>query len=329
MSGSPQPGAASTNAAASPPSSEAPVRSQDAARETFTSLMSHAFGGALQPIVGALALLADEAYGPLTDEQQRLVAQANTGVEQLRQLQDDILLLARIQAQTLRLDAQPIALTTMLRSAIAQAQQPYPPTPARVIASHVSPALPPLLCDADLLRRALAAVVENALRFSPPDAPIAVEARKRNGWVVICVRDGGAGIAPDEASRLFAPLVIGTRPLQHVGVGLGVGLGLAVARACVEAHGGRRAQAAPPASMSGPPPKPGAPFSRGRTHAPHTPGGAARAGGRAPGGGVPGGSRPASMSQPATMPGATFALELPLAPITPESSHHLPRQPQT
>lgn len=210
-----------------------------AARDTFIGLIAHAFGGALQPLVGALALLGDEAYGPLTEEQQRLVAQASASVEQLRQLQDDILLLTRAEAQTLRLRRQPIALTTLLREAIAEAQLPHPLEAARVIASHVSPALPPLDCDADVLRRGLAALIENALRFSPPETPVAIEARKRSGWVIIRVRDGGAGIAPAEAQRLFAPLVVGAPPRQHVGVGLGVGLGLAVARACVEAHGGR------------------------------------------------------------------------------------------
>ena len=222
-----------------------------AARDTFIGLISHAFGGVLQPLVGALALLGDEAYGPLTEEQRRLVAQASASVEQLRQLQDDIVLLTRAQSQTLRLRRQNIPLTTLLREAIAEAQQPYPPETAHTITSHVSPALPPLSCDADLLRRALAALIENALRFSPANAPVTIEARKRSGWAVIRVRDGGAGLAPAEAQRLAAPLVVGAAPLQHVGVGLGIGLGLAVAQACAEAHGGRLTVEPPSPQTSG------------------------------------------------------------------------------
>lgn len=211
----------------------------DAARQRFSWLVAHALNGVTHSILGALSLLRDAPEGEqLTPRQRRLVDAASVGAEQLAQLNADILFLTHAEGRTIELNKERVLLTTLLRTAIAQAQTPLAPSAPRDIQSRISPALPPLLCDVTLMRRALAAIIENALRFSPANAPVRIEARKRRDRIVIRVVGGGAGIAPADAERIFEPLSVGARPRASVGVGLGVGLGLAVARVCAEAHGG-------------------------------------------------------------------------------------------
>ena len=92
--------------------------------------------------------------------------------------------------------------------------------------------LPPIQTDAAQLQRALVNVLENALKFSPPDSPVLLRAESRDGDVVFRVEDQGPGIEADEAESIFEPF--------HRGRGSGgSGLGLAIARGFVVANGGR------------------------------------------------------------------------------------------
>ncbi len=209
------------------------------ARQTFSWLIAHALGGVTHSIVNPLSQLETEEPGEsLSLRQRALLTLASGGATRLMQLNDDILLLTHAAAQTVEVSLESVPLTTLLREAIEQAQTPDAPDPPRDIRSHATPALPLALCDPALARRALAALIENALRFSPHDTPVTVEARKLRDRAVIRVHDDGPGVAPEAAPRLFAALTVGARPRNHVGVGLGIGLGLAVARICAEAQGG-------------------------------------------------------------------------------------------
>lgn len=211
---------------------------EDAARQTFTWLVSHALGGATHSISNALELLAmADGAETLTPRQRALVENASHATARLMQLSDDIQTLTHRAGASLQTRREPFPLTTLLREAVAQAQTPLAPTTPRAFQSHASPAL--ALGDPTLARRALAALIENALRFSDRETTVVVEARKRHDRAIIRVQDAGVGIAPAEAQRIFEPLHVGARPLHQIGVGLGVGLGLSVARACAEAQGGR------------------------------------------------------------------------------------------
>ena len=94
--------------------------------------------------------------------------------------------------------------------------------------------LPRILADPGLLERALANVIQNAVRFSPPDRPPRVTAGAIDGDVHVRIVDRGPGVPREQRERLF-------RPFQRLGDSSqdeGVGLGLAVAKGFVEAMGG-------------------------------------------------------------------------------------------
>ncbi|NLH48353.1 MAG: HAMP domain-containing histidine kinase [Myxococcales bacterium] len=90
--------------------------------------------------------------------------------------------------------------------------------------------------DPELLARALANVLRNAVRYAGEAGPIFIEARQRNGEVEWTVRDSGKGVPPDSLGRLFEPFF---RPEASRGRDTGgVGLGLAIVKTCVQACGG-------------------------------------------------------------------------------------------
>jgi len=83
--------------------------------------------------------------------------------------------------------------------------------------------------------RALVNLIENAVKYSPPEAPIGLSARRDGAWLVFSVADRGPGVPPDERERIFEPFYRRRTAGPDVG---GAGLGLSIARGIAEAQGG-------------------------------------------------------------------------------------------
>ena len=90
--------------------------------------------------------------------------------------------------------------------------------------------------DADLIRRALMQILENARKYAPPDSPIVIQARAEDSQAIVSVADRGPGISPDELERVFEKFYRGRRSPAKVE---GTGMGLAIAKGIIEAHGGK------------------------------------------------------------------------------------------
>jgi two-component system sensor histidine kinase BaeS len=87
-----------------------------------------------------------------------------------------------------------------------------------------------------LLRRALDNLIDNAVKCSPEDAEIELEASREGDGVVIAVSDRGIGVAPEDLPFLFEPFFRGERSRSRETSGSG--LGLALVRRIAIAHGG-------------------------------------------------------------------------------------------
>jgi PAS domain S-box-containing protein len=95
----------------------------------------------------------------------------------------------------------------------------------------------PLVLHADplLLQRALSNLLENAVKYSPPQSLVSLAVRDLGAEVQFSVQDHGPGIALPDQAHLFELLYRG----KSAGVESGLGLGLAIVKGIVEAHGGR------------------------------------------------------------------------------------------
>jgi two-component system OmpR family sensor kinase len=109
--------------------------------------------------------------------------------------------------------------------------------PDRTLEVRIAKDLPEVMADAVLLRRVVDNLLDNAHKYTDePAKPIALEARRDGGDVVIEVRDQGIGIDKDDLERLFEPFFRADRSRARATGGLG--LGLALARRVVDAHRG-------------------------------------------------------------------------------------------
>ena len=94
-----------------------------------------------------------------------------------------------------------------------------------------------VVCDRELIRRAIENVLRNAIRFSPEGNGVEVELRGAARSVSVSIRDRGPGVPAESLERIFEPF-FRTDPARDPERG-GVGLGLSIARRAVALHGGR------------------------------------------------------------------------------------------
>ena len=88
--------------------------------------------------------------------------------------------------------------------------------------------------DRNRIQQALANLIDNAIKYTPPGGRVEVSAGRENSAVVLRVRDNGMGIPADEIPRIWDRLYRGDKSRTEKGLGLG----LSLVKAVVHAHGG-------------------------------------------------------------------------------------------
>ncbi len=173
-----------------------------------------------------MRLALEGAFGELPEAYRRTLLNGMEANEDLLALADSLLLLARLESG----EAQPrppesVSLEAATRSSAARlpvsAQLHWEVQGETAVDGN----------PADL-RRVIQNLLENAVKFSPPQSPIEINLDRRDNLVRLEVSDRGAGVPLDLEPRLFQRFSSGR-------AGGGTGLGLYLARRIIEAHGGR------------------------------------------------------------------------------------------
>jgi two-component system sensor histidine kinase KdpD len=149
--------------------------------------------------------------------------------DRLNKLVENLLDMSRLQTGALHLSYRDVGLDEIVPSALASLSRL-----SHNVVIDVPETLPRVRVDPALVERAVANVIDNAIRHSPNTIPVRVEAGAVAGRVDLRIVDRGCGIPMAERSQLFRPF----QRLGDTGTGSGVGLGLAVSRGFVEAVGG-------------------------------------------------------------------------------------------
>src|SRR5205807_6100988 len=147
----------------------------------------------------------------------------------MKTLVEDLLLLARLD-QTRPIERAPVDLAVLAADACSDAVAAAPDRPVALDAPE--PVV--ILGDEAHLRQAIANLVTNAVRHTPPGTPVEVGARLRDGAADITVRDHGAGLDQDALAHAFDRFWQADRARA----GTGAGLGLSIVAAIAAEHGG-------------------------------------------------------------------------------------------
>jgi two-component system, OmpR family, sensor histidine kinase KdpD len=196
-------------------------------RTALLAAVSHDLRTPLAAIKAAVSSLRSEDVLWSDEDRAELLEAIESGADRLDHLVGNLLDMSRLQTGTVTPLIREIDLDEVVPMALGG-------VPEGSAALDIPEDLPFVAADPGLLERAVANVVENAVKFSPPAAPVWVAASALGSRVELRVIDRGPGV-PDEAKAgIFEPFQrYGDAPRNT-----GVGLGLAVARGFVEAMGG-------------------------------------------------------------------------------------------
>lgn len=205
----------------------------DQLKDELIATVSHELRTPLTSIVGYLELLQGPDAEPLTDQQAQFLGIIRRSAERLLSLISDLLLMAQVESDGMRLERENVDLAAIARECIAAAR---PIAASRSLAMELTAEPAAVFGDRRLLGEVVDNLLSNAVKFTPDGGSIAVRVACLNDRVLLAVRDSGIGIPVDEQSGLFTRFYR-TRDAARRAV-QGSGLGLSIVKAIVDAHGG-------------------------------------------------------------------------------------------
>jgi len=195
--------------------------------------VSHELRTPLTAIKGFMEGLIDGVLPATPETYQQIHAEA----DRLNHLVDDLQELSRVESRAYELDLHPLDVSSLMRT-VTKRLRPQAESKHVLLDVELTPDLPPVLVDEDRAIQVLTNLTGNALQYTSENGAVTLSAKRINNDVQISVRDTGLGIPPEHLQHIFDRFYrVDKSRSRHAGGGSGIGL--TIARALVEAHGGR------------------------------------------------------------------------------------------
>ena len=208
------------------------LKATEKLQTALLNAISHDLRTPLVSVIGALSSLQEEGMGLNDTAKESLIQVAREEAERLNHLITNLLDESRLEAGAMRLSRQPSEIHDLVGSTLEQLGSR---ASTRSIKMDIPAEMPFISVDFGLIVQALVNVLDNALKYSPPDSPIEIKGRQVAQEVHIEIADRGIGIPEQDLPYIFDKFYRIKRPDNVTGTGLG----LSISRGVVEAHGGR------------------------------------------------------------------------------------------
>lgn len=195
--------------------------------------VSHELRTPLTAIKGSMEGLIDGVLPATQETYQQIHAEA----DRLNRLVDDLQELSRVEARAYELEIHPLAVSSLVRT-VTKRLTSQAESKRISLDLELASDLPGVLADEDRSVQVLTNLVGNALQYTPENGKVTIAAKQINNEVQISVRDTGLGIPPEHLLQIFDRFYRVDKSRSRRAGG-GSGIGLTIARALVEAHGGR------------------------------------------------------------------------------------------
>ena len=186
--------------------------------------MSHELRTPLNAIIGYSDLLSGGIYGHLEGRQASAIAGIGTRAKDLLTLINEILDLAKIEAGRMDLRVEQFELSPLIRDIVETGRVLAVDKNLDVEWTHEGDDVT-LSTDAQKVQQILVNLISNAVKFTP-EGSVVVQTRVDGGDLIVCVRDTGIGIPPDQLPKVFDEFrqVDGTSTREYGGTGLGLAI---------------------------------------------------------------------------------------------------------
>jgi len=201
-------------------------------RSSLLSSISHDLRTPLGVITGATSTLLHSDAKLDAEARRDLLESANEEAEHLNRLVRNLLDMTRVASGAIHPKKEWHPLEEIVGVALRRVETRLGD---RQVDLDLPADLPPVPLDDVLVEQVLINLLENAIKYTSADSPIAIRARSRTNEVEIEVADRGPGVPPPERDQVFEKFYRLARERSRGGAGLG----LAICRGFVEAHGGR------------------------------------------------------------------------------------------
>lgn len=199
-------------------------------RNTLLSAVSHDLKTPLTAIRGLAETLEHPVDLP-EEERCELARSIRMQADELKRLVTNLLDLARMQSEGVRLNKDWHSIGEIVGSALSRSTSIMAP---RLIRADLPADLPLVEVDAALVERVLINLLDNAAKYTPPKSTVLIRSGTSGESLYLVVEDNGPGLPGGEPELLFEPFKRGQKESSIAGVGLG----LALCRGIIAAHGG-------------------------------------------------------------------------------------------
>jgi len=209
------------------------LKTTDRLQSEFIANISYELRGPLNTIVGFSEVLAHQYFGPLTNRQEDYVNGILDSSNKLLYLVNDILDLASIEAGYLTLRAREINIPSLLKDVINLVAKRLEINRQHLILK-CDKSVEDWVVDETRIKQIILNLFSNAIKYTPPDGTITLEAKINEDELHISVTDTGVGIAEDDQKHL-----LDTFGQKNINPPITAGLGLSLVKKFIELHGGR------------------------------------------------------------------------------------------
>lgn len=210
-------------------------RQLDQLKTKFVNMVTHELRSPIVSIRQILGVLLEGLAGPLQEKQQELLKRCLQKIDQLLELINELLEIAKLRAGKLVQHREPVDVGKTMKETVVL-MEPRAKKQGILLTCSGND-LRPVQADPKSIEEIFTNLITNAIHYSPDGGRVTVHAQGRGACVEIEVADTGVGISPEELPKIFDDFYRVKHPKTR-GV-TGTGLGLAIVREIVDALGGR------------------------------------------------------------------------------------------
>jgi PAS domain S-box-containing protein len=201
-------------------------------KSRFVAVASHEFRTPLAAILSSVELLDDYGDSFPAEERKEILGLIKTSVKRMNGMVEQVLITSRLESRGFAFEPRPLPLPEVLAQITAEVDRANSRT--RRFTLECTDLGGMRQVDERLLRHIVANILNNAMKYSPAEAPVVCTATGQGDEVVLCITDQGIGIPQADLPRLFETFHRGT----NVGNIQGTGIGLHIVKECVDLHRG-------------------------------------------------------------------------------------------
>jgi signal transduction histidine kinase/CheY-like chemotaxis protein len=213
------------------------LRQANSFKSEILGTVAHDLKNPLGVILGRTEILKEmvAGAGALDKHVEAQIANIRDAANRLTQMVDDLVADAMADALDITIRREPVDIAVLVQE-VAEANRPLAARKGQTIAV-VAPPDHAAVCDSDRIREAIDNLVSNAIKYSPIGGTIDLLVAQEDSGIVVQVKDQGAGLSPEDISRLFGRFQrLSAKPTAGE---TSTGLGLSIVKRIVDLHGGR------------------------------------------------------------------------------------------